>query len=193
MKRRLPVILFILALILVSAIVSFKTVRDKVGERLISNIIETNPEVKQIIDNYSAQYQVPPAEEINAPEDISSKPPITDIIESFRKPKNTPSLLDDLKNIKGGTNNLGETPKNAEIGQDPVQNSSALAKSFWDEPLVKSVYARFSASEIAMASSALAGGLSAEKKQEIKNIVLSRVSAHEIHELQRLYNLHGGK
>ena len=73
------------------------------------------------------------------------------------------------------------------------ENSEALAGSFWDEPLVQSVYSRFSASEIALAAEAMSGGLSGSEKKAVKDMIYGRVSASEIAELQRLYQLHGGK
>ncbi|MBO4897548.1 MAG: hypothetical protein J5590_04560 [Clostridia bacterium] len=72
-------------------------------------------------------------------------------------------------------------------------NADAAAGSFWDEPLVQSVYSRFSASEIALAAQAMSGSLSGSEKKAVKDMIYGRVSASEIAELERLYQLHGGK
>ena len=87
--------------------------------------------------------------------------------------------------------------KTASNIQEPDSTSSgasgASAGSFWDEPLVQSVYSRFSSSEIALAMRAASGDATSAEKKAVKDMVYGRVSASEIAELQRLYNLHGGQ
>lgn len=71
--------------------------------------------------------------------------------------------------------------------EEKKAESTPAAGDFWSEPLVREVYARFSASEISTCSSMLSGGLTKEEKKYIKNLVYSRVSSAEISEIERLY------
>lgn len=72
-------------------------------------------------------------------------------------------------------------------------SASGYAKSLWDEPLVKSVAARFSQSEIAEITKMAPGGFTAEEKSRVKSIVYSKVSQAEISELKKLYYIHSNK
>lgn len=67
---------------------------------------------------------------------------------------------------------------------------NALPKNIMDHPYVKSIYARFSAGEIAEVSGMMAGGVTSEEKSRIKQIVFSKVSRSEINKLQEIYSLY---
>ena len=84
-------------------------------------------------------------------------------------------------------NEIANQPNNSNT------SASGHAKSLWDEPLVKSVAARFSQSEIAEMTKMAAGGFTAEEKSKIKSIVYSKVSQAEISELKKLYYTHSNK
>ena len=80
-----------------------------------------------------------------------------------------------------------EEKKEAEE-KEKAENGEKKPGGFWDEPLVKSVYARYSASEIATVSSMAAGGFTAEEKRRAKAIVFSKMSSSEFNQILQLYN-----
>ena len=80
-----------------------------------------------------------------------------------------------------------EEKKEAEE-KEKAANSEKKPGGFWDEPLVKSVYARYSASEIATVSSMAAGGFNPEEKSRAKAIVFSKMSSSEFNQILQLYN-----
>lgn len=198
MKKRVWLSLSIIILIIISALV-FKTVRNKIGAKIISGLIQSNPEINQLINDYNEKHPIdvqetendvkPNAEQAETDESDKNQ---HDIHNTMKAPEKLQSLLQNYLSNKS-EEKVSETEDSVPAEDKKTENTPALAGSFWDEPLVKSVYSRFSASEIAMAARASAGGLSAKEKQAVKDMVYGRVSASEIAELQRLYNLHGGK
>lgn len=75
-----------------------------------------------------------------------------------------------------------DAKKEEETGKEEKKSGG-----FWDEPLVKSVYARYSASEIASVSSMAAGGFTPEEKRQVKAIVFAKMSRAELNEIINLY------
>lgn len=82
-----------------------------------------------------------------------------------------------------------EIPADSKVEPSPTitPEPGGNAGDFWDEPLVKDVYGRFSAGEISTVTSMMADGFTREEKKYIKQLVFSRVSAAEISEIERLY------
>lgn len=107
--------------------------------------------------------------------------------ENYKPPENTAPV-----------ENGGEIAAEAEapdedsgFAQDGTEdNNGALPPNIMDHPYVKSIYNRFSASEIAQVSAMMTGGFTPEEKSRVKSIVMSKVTSDEINKLKEIYSLY---
>lgn len=110
--------------------------------------------------------------EYSAPE-IISIPPKTPV-ESIPEAENTDEKKQEI-----------QTESN-----EKQETETTLPSNIMDHPYVKSIYSRFSAGEITEVSTMMSGGVTAEEKVRIKQILFSKVSSSEINKLKEIYSLY---
>lgn len=100
--------------------------------------------------------------------------------------------LSELDDIVPPSSDAAEEQPEAPGGNSPAEGADAPApeakKSVWDYELVREVYSRFTMSEITEVSRLMSGGLNAESKARIKEIIYSKVSRDEVTQLLEIYN-----
>jgi len=198
--KKIIVILLIVALLFGAGVFGFYKVRDVFTRKMISQLSEseeikkyiekTDEKLNKIVEEHGSIAKALEKEyneyiEENGESEISKKAETTEKKASSADDNNTNV---DFAEKKQPEENINTKKTEKKVNNNKETQSKKEAGDFWSEPLVKSVYGRFSASEIASMSSMAAGGFTAEEKKKIKSIVFSRVSGSEINQIIALYN-----
>ena len=186
MKKRNAFILTILLVLIISAIVLcvFKKGFGN-NESNASYTIKTNTKnsTDEQIEKQKNKPDLKPSEVKE--NDSADKSEEAEDIQTPAAAENTDSSSEDSIDksiVAKGIETFEESVNGLTSLIEKDSSSQAAAGSFWDEPLVQSVYSRFSASEIAMASKAMTGNLSGSEMKAVKDMIYGRVSASEIAE-----------
>lgn len=186
MKKKYIVLSLILFIIAVFVYFGLNYGKKYVIEKSIEKIAESDNAAKEQFSALEERI----GKELNkeaSNQNTSSPSPRSDSGKNS-EPASNPDFIGPIQQKE--KNDSGQADKTQSAA---ANNSSGNAKSFWEEPLVKSVAARFTQAEIAELSKMAAGGFTAEEKARVKSIVYAKVSSSEINELKRLYYIHSGK
>lgn len=199
-KRTILVIVLIVVALIVSSICAFKYGVNYVTKRVIDKLVQTEE-----VQKYREQLEALAEKELAKIEsNVEARNEIDDEVKEIpslgsggEDTKEIPSLGGAGGKNKKSDSGTGLKVKNVQNNkkQSTLKNNVNIETSesaeytgdFWSHPLVQSVYSRFSSGEIAQAMSAVSGNATGAEKKAVKEMVLSRVSAAEINELQELY------
>ena len=195
MKKKVIIIIAIIVVVLIAGgYVAFEKTREYVGNKVINQILNSGDISEKDIAAAAKRLG------ITLPEGTTAENIINGLSNDNNSAQNG-SNTNSEKSDKNGNNtqNNSQSDNKTDGKNDNAENASSgeqpqiRAGSFWNEPLIKDIYGRFSASEIASLTSKSLDGLSKEEKKEIKDLVYSRVSTDEISEAMALYKLYTTK
>lgn len=201
MKKRTILIIVLIVAALVGGVCAFKYSVNYITKRVIDKLVQTE-EVQKYREKLEALAEKE-LSKIENSEELQNK-----IADKVKEPPSFGSVTEkneeEIPNLRSNVGKDKNSDNSTETGSENVQKNknaainegnSKIAVSgaaeytgdFWSHPLVQSVYSRFSSGEIAQAMSAVSGNATGAEKKAVKEMVLSRVSAAEINELQELY------